>query len=54
MRPRQPRRHPTVALIDSLYEDEQISEVPDRHTVPRRPAGADIAVRFPEPVPLTA
>jgi hypothetical protein len=43
-----------VALIDSLYRDEQISEVLDRHGVPRRPAGGDIAVRFPEPVPLTA
>jgi hypothetical protein len=26
----------------------------DRHAVPRRPAGGDIAVRFPDPVPLTA
>ena len=43
-----------VALIDSLYRDEQISEVLDRHAVPRRPAGGDIAVRFPDPVPLTA
>ena len=42
-----------VALIDGLYRDEQISEVLDRHAVPRRPAGGDIAVRFPEPVPLT-
>jgi transposase len=44
----------TVAVIDSLYRDEQISRVLDRHDVPRRPAGGDIAVRFPEPVPLTA
>jgi hypothetical protein len=43
-----------VALIDSLYRDDQISEVLDRHAVPRRPAGGDIAVRFPDPVPLTA
>jgi len=43
----------TVALIDSLYRDEQISEVLDRHAVPRRPAGGDIAVRFPDPVPMT-
>jgi transposase-like protein len=43
-----------VALIDGLYRDEQISAVLDRHRVPRRPAGGDIAVRFPEPVPLTA
>ena len=43
----------TVALIDSLYGDEQISEVLDRHAVPRRPAGGDIAVRFPDPVPMT-
>ena len=43
-----------VALIDSLYRDEQISEVLDRHAVPRRPAGGDIAVRFPDPVPMTA
>jgi len=44
----------TVALIDSLYRDEQISQVLDRHAVPRRPAGGAIAVRFPEPVPITA
>ena len=43
-----------VALIDGLYRDEQISEVLDRHAVPRRPAGGDIAVRFPDPVPMTA
>ena len=43
-----------VALIDSLYRDEQIGEVLDRHAVPRRPAGGDIAVRFPDPVPMTA
>jgi hypothetical protein len=43
-----------VALIDGLYRDDQISEVLDRHAVPRRPAGGDIAVRFPDPVPLTA
>ena len=43
-----------VAVIDSLYRDEQISEVLDRHAVPRRPAGGDIAVRFPDPVTLTA
>jgi len=43
-----------VALIDGLYRDEQISEVLDRHAVPKRPAGGDIAVRFPDPVPLTA
>jgi hypothetical protein len=43
-----------VALIDSLYRDEQIGEVLDRHAVPRRPAGGDIAVRFPDPAPLTA
>ena len=42
-----------VALIDSLYRDEQVTEVLDRHAVPR-PAGGDIAVRFPDPVPLTA
>jgi hypothetical protein len=42
-----------VAVIDSLYRDEQISEVLDRHAVQRRPAGGDIAVRFPDPVPLT-
>lgn len=44
----------TVAVIDSLYRDEQVSEVLDRHAVPRRPPGGGIAVRFPEPVPLTA
>ena len=43
-----------VAVIDGLYRDDQISEVLERHAVPRRPAGGDIAVRFPEPVPLTA
>jgi len=43
-----------VALIDGLYRDHQIGEVLDRHAVPRRPAGGDIAVRFPDPVPLTA
>ena len=43
-----------VALIDGLYRDEQIGEVLDRHAVPRRPAGGDIAARFPDPVPLTA
>ena len=42
-----------VAVIDGLYRDDQISEVLDRHAVPRRPAGGDIAVRFPDPVPLT-
>ncbi|HEY5149380.1 MAG TPA: helix-turn-helix domain-containing protein, partial [Mycobacterium sp.] len=41
-----------VAVIDGLYRDEQISEVLDRHAVPRRPAGGNIAVRFPDPVPL--
>lgn len=44
----------TVALVDSLYRDEQISQVLDRHAAPRRPAGGAIAVRFPEPVPITA
>ena len=42
-----------VALIDSLYRDEQIRVVLDRHAVPMRPAGGAIAVRFPDPVPLT-
>ena len=41
-------------VIDGLYRDEQVSEVLDRHAVPRRPAGGDIAVRFPDPVPMTA
>jgi hypothetical protein len=44
----------TVALIESLYRDEQIAQVLDRHGVPRRPAEGDIAVRFPDPVPMTA
>lgn len=44
----------TVALIESLYRDEEIREVLDRHAVPRRPAGGDIAARFPDPVPMTA
>jgi hypothetical protein len=43
-----------VAVIEGLYRDEQVSEVLDRHAVPRRPAVGDIAVRFPDPVPLTA
>ena len=43
-----------VAVIDGLYRDQQVSEVLDRHAVPRRPAGGDIAVRFPDPVPMTA
>jgi hypothetical protein len=43
----------TVALIDALYADEQVSAVLDRHAVPRRAPGGDIADRFPEPVPLT-
>ena len=43
-----------VAVIDGLYRDQQVSEVLDRHAVPRRPAGGDIAVRFPDPVPLSA
>ena len=43
-----------VAVIDGLYQDQQISQVLDRHAVPRRPAGGDIAVRFPQPIPLTA
>lgn len=43
-----------VAIIDALYNDEQVSEVLDRHAVPRRPAGGSITARFPCPVPLTA
>jgi transposase len=43
-----------VALIDGLYRDEQIRQVLDRHAVPRRPAVGDIAMRFPDPVPMTA
>ena len=42
------------ALIDSLYRDEQIRDVLDRHATPRRRAGGDVAVRFPDPVLLTA
>lgn len=44
----------TVVLIEALYRDSVISEILDRHHLPRRPAGGDIATRFPDPVPLTA
>lgn len=44
----------TVALIEALYRDAVISEIVDRHHLPRRPAGGDIAARFPDSVALTA
>lgn len=44
----------TVALIEALYRDSAISEIVDRHHLPRRPAGGDIATRFPDPIPLSA
>ncbi len=46
-------RPTAVVLVDELYRDRQISAALDRHAVPRRAAGGDIAARFPDPVPLT-
>ena len=43
----------TVALIDALYSDDQVTHALTRHGITPQPAGGDIADRFPEPVPLT-
>lgn len=42
-----------VRLIETLYSDDEVREVLERHGVPRRPPIGGIAVRFPVPVPLT-
>ncbi len=42
-----------VRLIEALYADDEVRGVLERHGVPRRPPLGGIAVRFPEPVPLT-
>lgn len=48
-----PRIPAEVHLIEALYGDELVSDVLTRHGVDRRPAVGAIAVRFPEPEPLT-
>jgi transposase len=43
-----------VRLIEALYDDEEVRAVLERHGVEPQPAIGGIAIRFPEPVPLTA
>ena len=42
-----------VRLIEDLYADDGVSTVLDRHRLPRRAPIWGIAIRFPQPVPLT-
>ncbi len=42
-----------LCLLDALYDDPEISQVLDRHHIPRRRATGHIAERFPDPVPLS-
>jgi len=40
-------------LLDTLYDDPQVVSLLKRHHIPRRPHHGPIAVRFPNPAPLT-